>query len=354
MKKAAFLFILSLVLAAADGKAQDEEAHESYEAGDAKDEPPLSYLEVMEGMKQTMFRSDVETCVSDWVHPGQISMKFTIGADGAVSLTSIEPAPPKDVYLCIAGAVSLLQFRATGKVTPVKFAYSLPPPPLIGRNEKNLEPAPKKSVYEPPTTVEKVHKYPGGKRAGVGFYGAFVVLNHGVNNLTAEPDDIKVKWYGQLTGGIGLFGEYLLVPFFALGMELSIFFPFVKEIKHENTSRAGCEECEQSFLFNILVRAKFPIRIIPQASVFPMVLFGYSSYLNRVETKQVYTYHGLGVGAGIGIENYTSFAIPFFELRYLLHAGWFDPHLRSGHPDSDTKGRLLDHNFMLNLGLRFP
>jgi hypothetical protein len=334
-------------------EADDETPVEADEAAEA----PLSYQEVMEGMKSPMLRADIETCVETWKHPDQISLKLAIGEDGSVKLTSIDPMPPKDVYLCIAGSVSLLQFRATGMITPVKFAFSLPPQSIFEGEPPPMKPAKTSTAggneteHEPPTSVEVIPLFPGGKRAGFGFYGSFLVVDRASVALESEADQ---TWYGRLTGGIGLFGEYLILPTFALGLEGFLFFPTVKEIEVAGSARAACETCELSFLYGVLARAKLPFRIIPQASLYPILVTGYCGYSHRVEGDRAYNYHGICAGGGAGIEDYTPAATVFFDIRYVFLAGWFDPG-RENHPDEDAvKARLMVHSLTLNLGLRFP
>ena len=286
-----------------------------------------------------------------------LSYKLAIGEDGSVKLTDADPMPPKDVYLCIAGAVSLLQFRATGMITPVKFAFALPPQPIF----EGEPPPPKPSKpppgedgeteHEPPTSVEVISPFPGGKRAGFGFYGSFMVVDRATLAPESEPEQ---TWYGRLTGGVGVFGEYLILPTLALGLEGFLFFPTVKEIEVEGSSRAGCRICELSFLYGVLARVKLPFRIVPQASLYPIVVAGYCGYSHRVEGERAYNHHGICAGGGVGIEDYTPAATVFFDIRYMFLAGWFDPE-RESHPDEDAvKARLMVHSLTLNLGLRFP
>lgn len=355
MRSILFVLIMStLLLIHSGGLCQETEAEAEVEDEGAE---PLSYQEVMEGMKSPMLRHDIETCVETWKHPDQISLRFSIGEDGSVKLTDADPMPPKDVYLCIAGAVSMLRFRATGMITPVKFAFALPPQPLFEGEPpppKPSKPPPgddDETEHEPPTSVEVISPFPGGKRAGFGFYGSFMVVDRATLALESEPDQ---TWYGRLTGGVGVFGEYLILPTLALGLEGFLFFPTVKEIEVEGSSRAGCQICELSFLYGVLARVKLPFRIVPQASLYPIVVAGYCGYSHRVEGERAYNHHGICAGGGVGIEDYTPAATVFFDIRYMFLAGWFDPE-RESHPDEDAvKTRLMVHSLTLNLGLRFP
>jgi hypothetical protein len=327
-------------------RAQDDEAAAEGEPQEPEEVQPLSYVEVMEEMKNPSLRADIETCVETWLHPDQISLRFTIGPEGSVKLESIDPAPPKEVILCIAGAVSMLEFRATGAVTPVTFAYALPPQPEL---EESPGPASAKAaeaptVKEPPTTVEAFQKYPGGKRAGFGIFGAFLVLNRGYAEAGPGDDAKDAVWYGKFSGGVGVFGEFLLTPQTALGLELGLLFPTVEDIQRKGEAQIDCGDCELGFLYEVLARAKFPVRIIPQASFYPIVLAGHTGYIQRVKGEDPVFYPGIGIGGGVGLEDYTSVATLFFEARYLFHAGW----------TGGSKTRLLDHNVTLDLGVRFP
>jgi hypothetical protein len=354
-----FLLISALLLAPPHGaetapepnESQDEKAPVPPEEKGEEAAQPLTYQEVMEGIRNAAFNADVNECVKNWIHPDKISMKFSIQPDGSVRLDSLDPSPPKDVFLCIAGAVSLLHFRATENITPVKFAYALPPQAKLGKETEKAagpkEPEGKKE-FEEAVTVEKYHKFPGGKIAGLGLYGSFAVFGQALSELKTASGREKTVWYGQLTGGVTVFGEYLIVPFLALGGEFSVFFPKTKEIEPDGGSRVECEYCENSFLFSLMARAKFPLRVAQQASLYPIIFLGYGAYMNREKDESARWYHGLGAGAGIGLEDYTPFATPFFEIRYHFLAGW---HRSDGGSETGT---LLLHSVTLNLGIRFP
>jgi len=347
MNSFAILAPAAAMIVALTARAQEDEAAAEGEPQEEEEVTALSYVEVMEEMKNPSLRADIETCVETWLHPDEISLRFTIGPDGSVKLESVDPEPPKEVTLCIAGAVSMLDFRATGAVTPVTFAYALPPQPDIEENA--APPAAAKAeqeptVKEPPTTVEPFQKYPGGKRAGFGIFGVFLVLNRGYAEAGVGDDGGDAVWYGKFSGGIGVFGEFLITPQAALGLELGLLFPTVEDIQRKGEAQIDCGDCELGFLYEVLVRAKFPVRIIPQASFYPIALAGHTGYIHRVKGEKPAFYPGIGVGGGVGLEDYTSVATLFFEARYLLHAGWTD----------GSKTRLLDHNVTLNLGARFP
>ena len=344
-KTFAILAPAAAMVAALTARAQEDEAAAA--EGEPQEEvEALSYVEVMEEMKNPSLRADIETCVETWLHPDEISLRFTIGPDGAVKLESIDPAPPKEVGLCIAGAVSMLDFRATGAVTPVTFAYALPPQPEIEESAKPAEAKAEEAptVKEPPTAVEPYQKYPGGKRAGFGIFGAFLVLNRGYAGAGPGDDGKDAVWYGKFSGGIGAFGEVLITPQAALGLELGLLFPTVEDIQRKGEAQIDCGDCELSFLYEVLVRAKFPVRIIPQASFYPIALVGHTGYFHRVKGEDPAFYPGIGIGGGVGLEDYTSVATLFFEARYMLHAGW----------TGGSRTRLLDHNVTLGLGVRFP
>jgi hypothetical protein len=346
MKSFAILAPAAALIVTLTARAQEDEAGAEGEPQEEEEVAALSYVEVMEEMKNPSLRADIETCVETWLHPDEISLRFMIQPDGSVKLESVDPAPPKEVALCIAGAVSMLDFRATGAVTPVTFAYDLPPQPDI--DESAAPPAAKAeeapTVKEPPTAVEPFQKFPGGKRAGFGVFGAFLVLNRGYAGAGVGDDGGDAVWYGKFSGGVGVFGEFLLTPQAALGLELGLLFPTVEDIQRKGEAQLDCADCELGFLYEVLVRAKFPIRIIPQASFYPIALAGHTGYIHRVKGEDPAFYPGIGIGGGVGLEDYTSVATLFFEVRYLLHAGW----------TGGSKTRLLDHNVTIDLGARFP
>lgn len=157
---------------------------------------------------------------------------------------------------------------------------------------------------------------------------------------TEDKNDDKEKWYGQFTGGLGLFGEYLLIPKFSLGLELMIAFPYVREVKTGDSDKEVCVHCEQNILVRLLLRVKVPLNIKSAASFYPLMLFGYSDYISRFEDEEALNFHGIGFGVGLGAEVYFSKVTEFFEMRYMLDSGWED------------KVSLLNHNLSLIIGLK--
>jgi hypothetical protein len=281
------------------------------------------------------FNFKVQVCVGNKQHPDQIWLNLEIREDGSAQLLSIEPAPLADVFLCLTGAVSTLKFRASGKSGTVKYLYSL-------AGLLSLEPQPLWGSEKP---KKEKPRFPGGRRGGFGIYGALIPFDRGLNS--SSHDDID--WYGQFTGGIGLFGELLVAPVFALGLELFVAFPKVEQVKIGGGDKEDCSDCEQDFIVNFVARSKFVIRAAKKISLYPLVLFGYSDYISRAENRKDYNFHGIAFGLGAGIEGYAGSAVtPFFELRYLLNAGWHE------EESVNVKMALVHHELALNFGLRFP
>lgn len=322
------------------------------EADSAAPGAPLTAVEVMEGMQNAEFGAAMQTCVSGRAHPKKVWLNMKINPDGSVQLISVDPDPLEEVYLCIVGAASKLKFRETNLSKVVEYPYVLPHPheePLPGWG------SPVGPVYGQPvgSQMEGAAKgKPGNRNWGMGLYGALIPLDRAKLSIeyTDEPSrNMEVEHFDRFTGGVGLFIEFVLMRYFALGMELALSFPRVDEVKADGGATQECLGCEQDVAMRFLLRLKFLISMAKRVSLYPVVLFGYSDYIFRAEDRDAWHFHGCSFGLGMGVEGYAGKTVtPFFELRYLLHAGWHkeDPH--------EAIMNLLHHNLALMIGLRFP
>jgi hypothetical protein len=164
---------------------------------------------------------------------------------------------------------------------------------------------------------------------GYGFFGTLVAFNQ------AQAESSR-KWEGELTGGFGLFGEYLPLPYLALGLEADLAFPRI-----ERKSGDRCAPCRRDVFLQILGRLKLPVRTSRNTSFFPIFHVGYS-HLHHITTDRKTGYDGLGFGGGLGVEVYTNTSAVSLELRYAGHYT----------PASTGPEELLDHFINVAFGFR--
>lgn len=111
----------------------------------------------------------------------------------------------------------------------------------------------------------------------------------------------------------------------------------------------GCPGCERDILVSLLLRLKFPIPIHKLVGVYPLVEFGLGNYTSREKGVKTINYTGLGFAAAAGVEIYPlAFLTPFFECRYMLHAGFDD----RKEPVGKVHEKLILHSFALVIGVR--
>jgi hypothetical protein len=204
-------------------------------------------------------------------------------------------------------------------------------------------------------------KEPHESRGGIGMYPTLVVFGAGklIGDVKNSNQDQRAEYKMKVTAGIGIFGEFLAAPHFAIGGEINLTFPKIDEGRaYDSVGRqwsewAECKTCETSVLFNLMVRMKFPVRAGRWASVYPLVTFGMSSMSYRSEHADAQNFLGLGYSAGMGFEVYTPTVVtPCFELRYLGGTAMRVDmtHLEEAAYESQTS---LYHSIALNFGIRF-
>lgn len=337
----------------------------------AKKSPAEEAIE--EVMGDLGFRSDINKCVKERIHPAAITLHLGVATGGMVHLVSIDPEPLYDVYQCISAAASKVNIGPIDQ--PVEDTYPvLLPYPYHHVKEGWGQYAPEQNKpYEPYTQPPKVQppypppppppppkpprpKIPGSKMGGFGIYGSFVALDRGMNTwkLDNEPD-VESLWYGKLSGGVGLFLEAMPNSKVSLGLELNLTFPFVDEIERSGEEKSECDFCRRDIFIRLLIRAKFPIMVAKKTSLYPIIVFGYSDYISRAENRVRLDFHGMTFGLGFGLENYRPRKLsPFLEVRYMFHAGWQKKDFNSEHYVSTDDQQLLNHNLAVHFGLRFP
>jgi len=186
---------------------------------------------------------------------------------------------------------------------------------------------------------------------GFGFFGSLVIGDVSESTLKQDAEGnpaVRVVQGGDITGGAGVFGEYMVLPCFTAGAEISVDFPRPRT-GDDSDEEYFCAACHQNFIMRFLFRGTFPIRADRRIFLYPLILAGYSFYFRGIFSQ------GLSLGTGIGIQAHTRIATPFFEARYMLHLGWFDA---DGAPyyysDDFDREFLLHHAAVLAVGIRIP
>ena len=279
---------------AGEGTA-DLDQKEPAGAADESQASSLTDEEVDALMTNPDFSFRVNVCVADKQHPSQIVLNMNVREDGYAELLYVEPAPLADVFLCLAGAVSSLKFRAPGKNTRLKYLYSL----------AEVSPFATQSLWGSEKPKHEMAASSKGRKGGFGIYGALIPIDRGVNKQDSPYSNfVDTYWYVQFAGGFGLFGEFLVAPFMALGLELFFAFPRVEEVQKTGDQKQTCEDCQQDYLLDLVLRSKFIIRVAKKISLYPLLLFGYSDYISRAAGREAYAFNGIAFGAGAGIEGY--------------------------------------------------
>ena len=334
-------------------------------AAETGQEPGQETRTLDEALADPGFKLAVYSCVEGRKHPVSIILHVESKPGAGPLLLSVDPEPAPEVFKCIAAAVATLAPPAVGKKAAAEAVIALPGgyyPPEEGWGSLLPSAAvPSKTGPKPSSAVDKalaarLSAFPGGRDGGFGLYGSLVMVDWGVNDwdMIDEPDRHYVH-KGRITGGFGLFFEFMPIPRLALGVELNVSFP---ELVVKGDYGEGCWDCGRDYLVRVLFRLKVPVRIAKNTSFYPLILLGYSDYLAgnipRFSSHEAIDFHGLTFGAGAGIENHSvKYFSPFVEVRYMLHAGWYahEEHLiYSGM----TKQELVKHDLALNVGFRIP
>jgi hypothetical protein len=186
---------------------------------------------------------------------------------------------------------------------------------------------------------------------GFGIFGSLVLGDVRESRFKSDwgHDPVHVHQTGGITGGVGLFGEYMVRPYFAAGAETWVDFPRIKEGSNPDDDNL-CITCNQNVIMRFLFRGKFPIRAAGGLFLGPMILGGYSFYFSGIFN------HGLSLGTGLNVQVHTQTVTPFFETRYMLHLGWFNEDNARYYDDAvDVKEEfILYHAAVIVLGLRVP
>jgi hypothetical protein len=213
----------------------------------------------------------------------------------------------------------------------------------------------------PPPAPKAPPKEPHVSKYGIGIYGSLVVFGRGSSEIDYKgtPLDPKQQSKMKVNGGLGIFGEYILKPFVALGGEIYLAFPKVDEGRVYNPEYHvwlewnGCNTCETSVFFNVLFRVKFIIRAGKWLGIYPIIGFGLSNYTDRLEDENSEHYLGLAYSAGLGLEGRTpTIVTPFFEFRYYGSAGWWVS-MSNAEEEFVNWQQVLYNSLSLNFGIRF-
>jgi len=215
-----------------------------------------------------------------------------------------------------------------------------------------------KEAEAPEEEAEEETERAGAARAwitmpwgGFGIFGSLVLGDVRESTFKTAPgaDAIHVHQTGVTTGGVGLFGEYMVRPYFAAGAETSVDFPRIQQGSDPGEDNL-CIMCDQNVIMRFLFRGKFPIRAAGGLFLGPLILAGYSFYFSGVFN------HGMSFGTGVNVQVHTRTVTPLFEARYMLHLGWYDADIAQyGVYGHDVEHEIiLYHAAVLVLGLRVP
>lgn len=191
----------------------------------------------------------------------------------------------------------------------------------------------------------------------IGIFGCLIPKARG----RLVDDDEYYAW--NVSGGIGIFGEYRIARFFSLGLEFFVSFPRMEIIGWEGEDQRECHECKQHFLLQVLSRWKFPIEIRKKKfTIYPIIYLGYSGYIARYERHHIWIdramlfYHGIGFGWGFGLEYAFRYSAIFLEIRWPINTFW---NHRVNYNEWTGRYRDIDEQltyfgYSIHLGLKFP
>lgn len=204
-----------------------------------------------------------------------------------------------------------------------------------------------------------VKREPHQSRGGIGIYPSLVVYGFEKMILDVEGTDIEQR--GELrmefTGGVGVFGEFLVAPSVAIGGEIILAFPKIDELKTINPVTMEiewmpCPTCERDMHLSAMFRMKFPFKMGRWAGLYPLVTVGLSNLTHRQENADARNYIGLGYTTGLGVEFYTPAIItPFLEMRYHGALG-FRADMTEAEKRAYEKQMSVYHSIALNLGVK--
>jgi hypothetical protein len=202
------------------------------------------------------------------------------------------------------------------------FGFQLPPLRAFPADEAKAEPAKPRTARE--------------KKFGLGIHGAFMPA------VFAQHEERESVIKAKTTGGVGVFFEYLVARCFSLGLELSMFFP--EMYLHPNDEPWGPQP---GMFIRVPLRASFPITLSRRIVLYPLVAVGYTDLVAMAIHEEAMHYHGILVGAGLGLNAAVlKWLGLFFEARYLLHVGF-------GSRWYWDSVRVMVHSPELLAGLRF-
>jgi hypothetical protein len=188
-----------------------------------------------------------------------------------------------------------------------------------------------------------------GRKWGAGLFLSLIAFSRTKRTVEgAISGDTKYKM--MFTAGLALFGEYFVHPYVAVGGEFHVIFPKVTEISVDNGDHWGdCNNCAQSFGFELLFRVKAPIKVHRLIGVYPIVALGFADVVARYTDQDHDNFAGLGWGLGAGIEFYPiKLVTPLFEIRYMGAAGW-----NTDKGSNVDKDQIIYNSLTFNLGVRF-
>jgi hypothetical protein len=222
--------------------------------------------------------------------------------------------------------------------------------------------------YGAPRPARKPHV----SRGGIGFLVPVMVFGQANHELELSDEwgsyTQEMKFKSKATAGIGLFGEKLVHPRFAIGGEAVLIFPEPDEIKFKVCESGwGCESypwepspiSDTSIIFTAALRMKWPIPAGQWLAVYPLLSLGLLNVTARWDDADGDSFNYLGAtwSAGMGMEFYTPAPVtPFMEIRYL---GGFGVNTEKGKNDNPAYGEETKkdqgilNSVLVSFGTRF-